>query len=389
MSFDLDEIIERRHSDSRKWNCYGGDVIPLSGAEMEFAPPEPVILALYERVDHRMFGYNIEPPELREVIVNRLQRLYGWQVSEEALVFLPGAVTGFNLTCHAVTSPGDAVLVQTPVYSPILHAHANAGLTRDEMELTRQSDGRYTIDFDAFEATITARTRVFILCNPHNPVGRVFQRDELERMAEICLRHDIVICSDEIYSDWVFGGGRHLPIASLDPEIADRAITLIGTSKSHNIAGVKCGVAIVQNAELRKRLNAARMGLVPGVNVLEYTAALAAYRDGQPWQDAVLHYLEANHDFVFEYVNTHLPGVEMGKPEGTPAAWLDCRQAGIPGNPYEFFLQKARVALNDGGVYGRGGAGFVRLTFGCPRALLARGLDRMKKALSTMKQSQV
>jgi cystathionine beta-lyase len=386
MTYDFDQIVERRGSDSAKWGWYGEDVLPLWVADMDFHSPEPVIRALHERVEHGLFGYGLEPPDLREVIVERLQRLYGWQVSPEALVFLPGVVTGFNLACRAVTSPGEGVLVQTPIYYPILDAPGNAGLTLDEMELTRQPDGRYVIDFDLFEGTITPQTRIFILCNPHNPVGRVFQRAELERMAEICLRHNVVICSDEIHCDLLFQGGRHLPIASLSSEIAGRAITLMAPSKTYNIPGLKCSVAIVQDDDLREKLKAARAGLVSMmVNVMGYVAALAAYRDGQAWLDEMLRYLESNRDFVFEYVNTRLPSVTMAKPEGTYLAWLDCRQANIPGPPHEFFLEKARVALNDGAAFGRGGEGFVRLNFGCPRSTLTEALDRMRDALAALR----
>ena len=228
----LGRLVDRRFSDSVKWGLYDSDVLPLWVADMDFLSPEPVIRALRDRVDHGVFGYGKEPAELRPVIVERLQRLYGWQVAPEALVFVPGVVTGFNQAAHAVTSPGDGVLVQTPVYFPMLYAPGNVGCTLDEMELTRKHDGSYEIDFDAFEAAITDRTRVFLLCSPHNPVGRVFRQDELERMAEVCLRHDVVICSDEIHCDLVFQGYAHLPIASLAPEIAERSITLIAPSKS-------------------------------------------------------------------------------------------------------------------------------------------------------------
>jgi cystathionine beta-lyase len=390
MTYDFDRHIDRRHSDSVKWRQYAEDVLPLWVADMDFVSPDPVIRALHERVSHGVFGYvTRDQPELRQVVVERLRRFYGWRVSPEALVFLPGVVTGFNMACRAVTSPGDGVLVQTPVYPPILHAPANAGLTCDAMELTRQPDGHYTTDFDAFEAAITDRTQIFILCNPHNPVGRVFQREELERMAEICLRHDLVICSDEIHCDILFRGSRHVPIASLDPEIAARTITLMSPSKTYNICGVNCGVAIVENAELRARFNAVREGIVPGVTVLGYTAALAAYRDGQPWLDELLAYLAANRDFLLQYVAAHLPDITMSQPEGTFLAWLDCRQAGIQGNPYEFFLHEARVALNDGTPFGKGGEGFVRLNFGCPRSVLAEALDRMKAALATLERENL
>jgi len=381
MNYDFDQRIDRRHSESAKWHRYDEDVVPLWLADMDFRSPEPVIRALHERVEHGVFGYGMVPTELRQVIVERLQRLYGWQVSPDDLVFLPGVVTGFNLACHAVTSPGDGVLLQTPVYWPMLRTPAAVGLTNDEMELTYRPDGRYEIDLDLFEKAITDRTRIFILCNPHNPIGRVFWREELEQMAEICLRHNIVICSDEIHCDLVFPGSSHLPMASLAPEIADQTITLVAPSKTFNLPGLKCSVAIVQNPELRKKLESTHTGLVHGVNVMGYTAALAAYRDGQAWLDELMRYLEANLDFLLQYVEAHLHGITMSKPEGTYLAWLNCREAGIPGNPHEFFLQQAKVAVTDGAIFGRGGEGFVRLNFACPRSMLTEALDRMKEAL--------
>ena len=364
-----------------KWRRYGEAVLPLWVADMDFPSPEPVIRALRERAEHGMFGYGIEPPELRIVIVERLLRLYGWPVAPEAVVFLPGVVTGFNLACHAVAAPNAGVLMQTPIYHPMLQAPANAGLTREEAQLTRQEDGQYRIDFNALKAAFTDQTRLFILCNPHNPVGRVFQREELERLADICLRRDVLICSDEIHCDLLFSGRAHIPIASLAPEIADRTITLMAPSKTFNVPGLRCSLAIVQNAELRRRFEAARGGIVPGVNIMGFEAALAAYRYGQLWLTEVLRYLEANRDFLADYVNDHLPGITMVRPEGTYLAWLDCSQAGIPDNPSQFFLQEAGVALNDGCAFGRGGEGFVRLNFACPRSTLEEALDRMKRAL--------
>jgi cystathionine beta-lyase len=381
VTYDLNSIIDRRASDSVKWHHYGEGVLPLWVADMDFPAPEPVIHALQERVAHGVFGYPQELPELRPLLVERLAHLYGWQVAPEALVFLPGVVTGFNLAVHAVTCPGDGVLVQTPVYYPILYAPAHAGCTLDGMELTRRSDGQYEIDFDRFEATITERTRIFILCNPHNPIGRVFRRDELERMAEVCLRRGVVICSDEIHCDLLFPGHPHLPIASLASEVAAQTITLLAPSKTYNVAGLQFSLAVIQNAELRQQFLAARGGLVSWVNTLGQVAALAAYRDGQPWLDQVLAYLAVNCDFLLYYVNTNLPGISMARPEGTYLAWLDCRTANLPGNPHQFFLEQARVALNDGATFGPGGEGFVRLNFGCPRATLVQALERMQKAL--------
>ena len=384
MTCDLDRCIDRQCTESAKWNRYDEDVLPMWVADMDFRCPSPVIQALHERVDHGVFGYGRPPQELRDVIVERMQRLYDWSIEPDDLVFLPGVVTGFNLICHALALPGDGVLVQTPVYFPMLHAAAGARMHNNEMELTRRPDGQYEIDFDLMERMITSRTRIFMLCNPHNPVGRVFRRDELERLAEICLRHNVLICSDEIHCDLLLPGNHHLPIASLAPEIADRTITLMAPSKTFNIPGLQCSLAIVQNPDMRKKLTSTHRGLVHGVNILGATAALAAYRDGQPWLDEVLSYLDANLSYLLEFVEDSLPGISMSRPEGTYLAWLSCHQAGIPGNPNEFFLKQARVAMNDGAIFGRGGEGFVRLNFGCPRSVLAEALERMREALISL-----
>lgn len=382
MSYNFDDLAERRSTESIKWHYFDEDVLPMWVADMDFVSPEPVVRALCERVEHGIFGYPVDMPELIQVIVDRMADQYGWQVLPEEIVLIPGVVTGFNLIARAIAAPGEGVLIQTPVYPPFLSAPQGAGLLRQEMELTRSPDGRYSIDYDAFEAAITDQTRLFILCNPHNPVGRVFQSDELERIAEICLRHKVVICSDEIHCDLIYSGYQHVPIASLQPEIAQNSLTLIAPSKTFNIAGLACSAAIVQNPLLRNKLQGVRNGLVGSVNLLGQIAGLAAYRDGQPWLDELLAYLEANRDFLFDFVKNELPGIQMAKPEGTYLAWLDCRQAGISGSPCEFFIKNARVAMNDGAAFGQGGQGFLRLNFGCPRSMLAEALERMKKALS-------
>ena len=382
MTYNLDQRIDRRRFESIKWHRYGEEVLPMWVADMDFRAPEPVIRALHERVEHGIFGYGSAPDELRDVVVGRLQERYEWQVSPQDLIFLPGVVPGFNLACRALGSPGEGVLLQTPVYRPILEAPANASMMNHEMTLTRQPDGTYEIDFDLFERTISEHTRIFILCNPHNPVGRVFRRHELERMAEICRRRDIIICSDEIHCDLLLDDNVHTPIAALAPEVGRQTITLMAPSKTYNIAGLKCSVAVVENPELRERLDSASKGLMSSVNVLGYTAALAAYRHGQPWLDAVLGYLEANRDLLLSYVEEELPGITMGKPEGTYLAWLNCHQSGIREDPYTFFLEQAKVGLVDGSVFGKAGEGFVRLNFGCPRTVLIEALERMKQALT-------
>jgi cystathionine beta-lyase len=353
---------------------------------MDFTSPEPVIRALRERVEHGVFGYGhqLEVTELNEVFADRLQKRYGWRVSPEAIVPIPGVIPGFNVACRRLTSPGQGILMQTPLYPPLLRVPGNLGLRFDEVPLARDGQGRYSVDRPKLEATIKPDTKVLLLCNPHNPVGRVFTRAELTGLAEVCLRRGLVIVADEIHCDLVFNGHRHVPIASVDEEIAARTVTLMAPSKTFNLAGLKSSVAIITDPALRERFVAARVDMVQTVNILGYTAALAAYRDGQPWLDDLLRYLEANRDFLARFVREHLPGVSMVEPEGTYLAWLDCSGVGAASSdPFTFFLERARVAFNDGALFGSNGRGFVRLNFGCPRTILAQALDRMRGAIRT------
>lgn len=381
MTYDFDTPVNRRGTDCLKWDSYAEDVLPLPVADMDFVAPEPVLRALQQRLDHGVFGYGHEPHELREVIIDRLWDRYGWSVSPEALLFLPGVVAGFNLACRATADTGKGILVQPPVYPPILECPDTHGRQRLEAPLVRGVDGRYEIDWGASDR-LAAEADLFIFCNPHNPVGRVFTRAELEQMAEICLCHDLVVCSDEIHCDITFSGHHHVPIASLHPEIARRTITLMAPSKTFNIPGFHCSFAVIPDADLREQYSRARAGMVGGPGVLGYVAGLAAYRDGGEWLDQALAYIEANRDFLVEYVANNLPGISMSPVEGTFLAWLDCREARIGNAPARFFLEKARVALGEGATFGEPGEGFARLNFACPRITLTEGLDRMAAALA-------
>ncbi len=391
MQYNFDELYDRKSTESVKWNHYEPDVLPLWVADTDFVSPQPVIDALQKRVAHGIFGYPQHTPELTASIQNWIERLYGWKVDEKEVMLLPCVMTGVHLAVMALSSPGDGLLIQPPIYPPINNAAQTTGRLYQEAILVRQPDGSYQIDFEAFEAAITPQTSAFILCNPHNPTGRVFRPDELERMAEICLKHDLWIISDEIHSDLVYPGHPHTPIASLDPEISRRTVTMMAPSKTFNIAGLGFSFAVVQDYDLRKKLLNAKHGLVPHPNLLSQVASEAAYRQGQEWLEQVMAYLQANRDFLYDYVQNYLPGIEMGLPEGTYLAWLDCRKSGIEGNPAKFFLEKARVGLNDGEDFGIGGQGFVRLNFACPRTTLVEALEHMRKALESevwMKQAE-
>lgn len=383
---DFNTDIDRLSTESVKWRVFPPDVLPMWVADMDFRSPEPVINALRERVNHGVFGYGIVPQELKDVFRERLHSRYGWTVKDESLVFVPGVVTGFNLACRAFVEPGAGLLIQTPVYPPILAAPSRSGVRRDEMELTRGMDGRYSVDMDKFRQAIQPTTRAFLLCNPHNPVGRVFTRNELEEMAEICQKHHLTIISDEIHCDLIYTGQRHIPVATLSPEIEQHTITLMAPSKTFNIAGLDCSIAIIPNPELRNKFETIREDLVGAVNILGITAALAAYRDGDEWYQGLMAYLESNRNEVAAFVNEKMPGVSTLTPEGTYLAWLDCRAAGIDSSAAKYFLKYAKVAVNDGGDFGRGGEGFVRFNFGSSRSRVMEALERMNKVLNELKQ---
>jgi cystathionine beta-lyase len=380
MCYDFDRIIERRATDSIKWRLYG-KAIPMWVADMDFAAPEPVLEALRTRVDHGVFGYAGEPPELRKTLCAWLRRRFEWDVAPDAFVFVPGVVAAFNVACRALCAPGDGVLLQAPLYPPMRTAPANFGLSCDEMELTRDSSGRYIVDCDRMASTITDRTRLFMLCNPHNPTGRAFTREELMRMADVSLRGGLTICSDEIHCDLIYEPHRHLPIASLDPEIARRTVTIMAPSKTFNIPGLGFSFAIIEDSSLREMFSAAARDIVPHINVFGYAGALAAYSQGEPWLEACVEYLRRNRDFLATFVAERLPGIRMTEPEATYLAWLDCREAARGEDPHQFFLTRAGVALNAAAPFGPGSEGFARLNFGCPRSTLTEALERMEAAL--------
>jgi len=378
---DFEQLIERRGTDSIKWALFDEDVLPMWVADMDFRAPQAVITALQQRVEHGVFGYPHEPPHLRDVVVDWIARHYNWAVQPDALVFLPNVAVGFNLAIQAGEKPGSGLLFQPPIYFPILDVPKHAGLEARPSELVRGEDGRYEIDYDDVERVAGERCSAFILCNPHNPVGRVFCLEELEKLGETCLRHDLLICSDEIHADLVYDGRCHIPIASIDPEIAARTITLIAPNKTFNVAGISCAIAVVPNSELRQRLEEARRGIVPHVGIMSYVMTDAAYRHGEQWLSQLIAYLGKNRSFAEEFVRDQLPGVRVAPIEGTYLAWLDCRDLGLEESPRAFFLREARVGLNDGARFGLGGEGFARLNFATPRSNLLDGLQRMRRAL--------
>jgi cysteine-S-conjugate beta-lyase len=334
MHHDFDYCPDRRCTESDKWNHFDDDVLPMWVADMDFPSPPAVIQALQERAAHGVFGYPCYNNSLRQAVVDWVAESYHWEIEPDQLVFLPGVVAGFNLAAHlfsdlAAGLPGTLV-VQPPVYPPMLKVHEDTGLGRADALLQPAADGTYQLSWESLESALAPPARMFLLCNPHNPTGRVFQRQELERIAEVCLSRGVPICSDEIHADLVYPGNEHLPIASLHPDIAQNSITLIAPSKTFNIAGLQFSAAIVPNPELRRRYQQSGRGLLHSVNLMGITAAEAAYRYGRPWLQDLLLYLEDNRDFLLQFVTGHLPGVRMAAPQATYLAWLDCRSLNLP-----------------------------------------------------------
>ncbi len=376
----FDTIIERRGTDSAKWNKYHGrDILPMWVADMDFRSPQPILDALAQRIEHGVFGYGFPQPELEQSICNYVRKIHHWTIEPGWIVWLPGLVTGLNVACRSVGQAGDAVLTTVPVYPPFLSAPAHS----DRVLLTsrmQNDDKHWHLDFENIEKSITGNTRLFILCNPHNPTGRVFSRDELTRLAQICMQHNTVICSDEIHCDLILEPGcRHIPMASISEEIAAHTITLMAPSKTFNIPGLSCSYAIIAADGLRRKFKKAMAGIVPHVNVLGMTAARVAYDQCLPWLDGLKTYLRRNRDMVYDTING-IPGLYMTRIEATYLAWIDVRRLNIE-NAVKCF-EEAGVGLSDGKDFQ--GDGFLRLNFGCPRAVLKTALDRMSRAVDVL-----
>lgn len=377
---DFDTIIERGGTDSAKWRKYHDrPIIPMWVADMDFPAPAGVIQALQERVSHGIFGYGLPAKDLAKSVVAHVRDAFGWEIKPQWIVWLPGLVPGLNAACRSVGNDGDHVLTTVPIYPPFLSAPGNVG-RKSVATRMRFIQGKWRIDMDDLEANIDARTRLFNLCNPHNPTGRVLSQDELIQLAEICERHDLTICSDEIHCDLVLEPGcRHIPIASIAPEIASRTITLMAPSKTFNIPGLGCALAIITNDKLRHRYKKAISGIVPHVNVLGLVAAQAAYQTDPAWLKELIAYLRTNRDLVAETMNPLEP-FRMGPVEATYLAWIDVGRLDVA-HPAKWF-ENAGVGLSNGMEFD--GKGYMRLNFGCPRPLLKEALDRIARAVKKL-----
>lgn len=378
--YDFDQVIPRIDSDSIKWDRYPRDVLPLWVADMDFPSPPEIFNAIRDRLAHPFLGYGKKDDELLEIICDWVDRRYRWKIKPEWILLVPGVVTGMNWAIEAFIEKDEKICFHTPVYPPFLNFAEHAGVESIEIPLYNSGKG-FFIDFGEFSKLLDQKVKIYALCNPHNPVGRVFDRTELEKTAEICLIKKTLIFSDEIHCDLIYDGREHIPIASLSEEVANHSVTLMAPSKTFNIPGLNFSYAIVPNRIMRKRMEASRKGLVGCPEILSLPAAKAAYLHGEEWLNELLAYLVANRDYLYDYLCEKMPGIKYYRPEGTYLAWLDCQGLGLKEPPFKFFLEKAKVALNNGKDFGGESERFVRLNFGTPRIVLQSALDRMSNVI--------
>ena len=379
MPFDFDAPVDRAGTWSSRWERYAGrDVVPLWVADTDFRAPDCVLAALGARLAHGVLGYTLAPPELREAIAERMQRLYRWRVETEWIVFLPGVVPGLHLAARHLCPPDGHALVPTPVYHHFKRAVTLAPRAHSDVPLALR-DGRWVFDEERLAASVRRESRLLYLCNPQNPGGTIFTRAELGRLAAFAERHDLVLCSDEIHADLLLDAGKaHVPIASLAPEVSRRTVTLASPNKTFNFPGAGCAWAVIEDETLRRAFSADHHATVHDASLFGYVAALAAYREGDAWLAAQLDYLRANRDATQRAIAA-MPGLSMAHVEATYLAWIDARGLGVA-DAHALFLAHG-VALSPGEQFGA--PGFVRLNFGTQRARLEPALARMASAVSS------
>lgn len=383
MAYNFDRVPNRRISGVvNKWTYYPKDLLPLWVADMDFPAPKPILDELRKAVNQGVLGYELASTTLLETVAARMDRLYGWKVKPEWIVPVTGIVSGFNVAARAFGSQKKGYLVQPPVYNEFHEVKNNVGIPQIDAPFVKGIRGNilsYEIDWDLFEKQ-AKKASIFLLCSPHNPLGIVFSRRDLSRMAEICMENNVLIVADEIHSELLLGEKKFTPTAKLSKEVANNTITLVAPSKTFNVPGLHCGFAIIPDQKRRDeyvkvvqhlRLHVASLGL--------HAAQVAFSGQCDGWLRELRSYLTSNRDFLVDYVTKNMPGVRITVPSATYLAWLDFTQLDLEKSPFEFFFQKAKVALSDGAIFGE--KGYVRLNFGTSRSILKQALDRMVKAL--------
>ena len=385
MSHNFDTAPSRQNPDIlNKWTFYPKDVLPLWLADMDFPTATPIVDALQKQMQHGVLGYELPSKSLREIVARRMLKLYGWEVDPDSIVYTAGVNNGYNIAARVLCSSRKGYLIQTPVYNEFHETAGKTGFHQQTARLEKKIQGnriRYEIDFDAFEKEVK-KVAMFLLCHPHNPVGKIYEPAELRRMAEICLAHDVTIVADEIHSELLLGRAKFTPLASLSSDMARHTITLISAAKTFNLSGLSCAFAIIPDENLRQRFQAMGEAMSFEISTPGLTAARVAFSgkaDG--WLKSLRRYLTGNRDFVIQYLEANMPGVKMTKPDATYLLWLDCSELKLKPSPYDFFLQKAKVAFSPGASFGKGCEQFIRLNFATTHQILTAALERVKKSL--------
>ncbi|WP_313153539.1 MalY/PatB family protein [Lacrimispora sp.] len=390
-TINFDEVINRKNTNSIKYDFAlrrgkPENLLPLWVADMDFKVSEKILDALHERVGHGIFGYSEVQDEYFEAIRDWMEKKHHWNVESRWLVKTPGVVFALAMAVQAFTDPGDGVMIQQPVYYPFSEVVEDNDRVLVDNSLYLGEDGRYHIDFEDFERKAEEfHVKLFLFCNPHNPVGRVWSREELEKLGEICIRRDILVVSDEIHQDFVFER-EHLVFANLSEELKNRTITCTSPSKTFNLAGLQISNIFIANQKVRRRFR--RQVAAAGysqLNTLGLTACEAAYRHGEEWYDQLMVYLRANISYVREFLKERIPKVKLIEPEGTYLVWLDFRELGLTeGEREDLIIKKAGLWLDSGAMFGPVGEGFERINAACPRSILEKALENLEKAIKTL-----
>lgn len=380
MKYDFSTEIDRTSSGSLKWDKYAGqDILPFWVADLDFVSAPEIRQALAARLEHGVFGYTVPSADTTRAVQDYLHRAHGWVIDPEWIVWMPGLVPALNVVCRAVGEPGDGVLTVTPIYPPFLTAPLNQQRTVQKAPLCLHNQ-RWEMDWYRLRQTIDERTRLFLFCNPHNPTGRVYSREELRQVADFCDEHNLILCSDEIHCDLVLDDCRHIPIATLDPFIAGRTITLFAPSKTYNLPGLCCAYAVIPDPGLRMKYKRAAQGFITEINCFGYAGCAAGYQHGEPWRQELLQHLRANRDRFYQALQPWHPKVKIWPMQATYLAWLDVSALGLS-NPVAFFEEHG-LGLSDGTFFGAPQC--LRFNFGCTAALLEEGLRRLDQALGRL-----
>ncbi len=388
VKYNFDQVIDRSNSNSIKFDAveevFGSkDIIPLWIADMDFLSPPEVTQALRERVEHGIFGYVQPSEQYYSSIINWLKNRHTWLVDKETISFVPGVVKGFAFAIDVFTDCNDKIIIQPPVYPPF------KGTTEDlEREIITNplilENGQYNMDFDNLREVAKSGAKMLILCNPQNPSGRIWTKEELSQLAEICYDNDIIVISDEIHADLELPGNKYVPFATVSEKAAQNSVTLMAPSKTFNIAGIVSSFAIVQNKEIREKyFNYLAARQLNQGTISAYLAAQYAYETGEEWLNQAMEYIQKNIDYVDAYLKKHIPQIKVIRPEASFLIWLDCRDLNLSQPELEnFFIHKAKLGLNSGTMFGKEGEGFMRLNVGCPLITLEKALDNLKKAVA-------